>query len=186
MGEGRRLAQEQGRPVVLGWITAAERALALLDDVALAALRTNFALPRVVGTGDYLSRIASTYRAARRVIVDERRYAEAPEEDVKRFFGTAVPPAYTTGGVMYFTSELKKFGPMCRAAMLLHESIHVVDARSGEPAIHIAEWDERFGAMTAEQQVHNPSAYASFAAQVFERRTEWPREARYGAGSPSV
>jgi hypothetical protein len=185
---GQRLAREEGRPVVLGWIAAAERALALLDEVALSALRTNFSIPKLVGMGKHLGRIAATYKAARRVLGDDWRYADAPEADVTRFFGERVPPAYALyHDRIYFTPEYAKFGPMCRAAMLLHESIHVVDPRSGEPALHVSEWDEpRFSSLKPEQQIHNPSAYASFAAQVYEGRVHWPREARYGAGSPSV
>ncbi len=77
------------------------------------------------------------------------------------------------------------FGPRCLTAMVIHECVHVFDARSGEPEIHVSEWDEpRFSAIAPALQVHNPSAYASFAAQVHHGELEWPREARFGAGRP--
>ena len=69
---------------------------------------------------------------------------------------------------------------------LLHEAVHVFDPRSGEDEIHVSEWDPRFDAMPPDLLVHNPSAYASFAAQIHARALEWPREARYGAGNPAL
>ena len=78
-------------------------------------------------------------------------FFDADEAETKKYFGRAVPPAYALyeRGV-YFTPAFAPFdaatesgfGPCCRAAMVLHESVHVVDRRSGEPAIHISEWDE--------------------------------------------
>jgi hypothetical protein len=70
--------------------------------------------------------------------------------------------------------------------MVIHECVHVFDERSGEAEIHISEWDEpRFSANPPELQMHNPSAYASFAAQVHHARHAWPVEARFGAGRPA-
>ena len=88
---------------------------------------------------------------------------------------------------MWFTSTftLEHFGPKCLAAMVVHESVHVFDARSGEPAIHVSEWDEpTFSEIPPELQIHNPSAYASYTAQIHHGAFEWPRDSRFGAGRP--
>lgn len=115
------------------------------------------------------------------------------ERAVEIFGADSVPPAFAIFEAhVYFTPHFRPhdqsggFGPLCRAAMVVHESVHVFDRRSGEPEIHIAEWDERFETRSPEQQQHNPSAFASFAAQVHERRLEWPRSARVGAGNPRL
>jgi hypothetical protein len=133
-------------------------------------------------------RILATFTRTREVLADSRLFSDVTEEEARRFFPDAVPPAYAIYGQgVYMTPSFATFGPKCRAAMLVHESVHVIDARSGEPDIHISEWMEpAFSSQTVEDSLHNPSSYASFAAQVYERKLEWPPEARYGAGQPMV
>lgn len=197
----RELAIRVDTPTALAWL---ESAVAALDDpsgdLTRAALRAAFGwgrLPwykRVV----YRARIRASFEAIRAVLADtERRFADVDDERAEEIFGSAeaVPPAYAIGGDrVYFTSRFAPhdlatgsgFGPKCRAAMVLHEAVHVFDTRSGEDAIHVSEWDPRFDVMAPERLVHNPSAYASFAAQVHSGALEWPREARYGAGNPAL
>jgi hypothetical protein len=160
------LAEIESKPIAEAWVRSARAALARGPDDAL--------------TG-----------AAR----SDTLFVVADPEDWQPFFGDAPPPAYVYGGLVYFTPEFRPFdpatqrgfGPLCRAAMVVHESVHVFDSRSGEPEIHVSEWDEpRFSAVAPELQRHNPSAYASFAAQVHHRKMEWPRDVRFGAGQPAV
>jgi peptidoglycan hydrolase-like protein with peptidoglycan-binding domain len=80
-------------------------------------------------------------------------------------------------------------GANCQAAIIVHESTHVVDGTSGDPAKHISEWasndppisgkfgDPGYDRQTPEDAIHNPSAYASFAAHVARGRDE-----RFGDG----
>jgi hypothetical protein len=70
------------------------------------------------------------------------------------------------------------FGPMCRAAMVLHEPIHAVDAHAD---FDVYEWGPEYTSMNAQRSVHNASSYPSFAAHVSERSTD-PMGPRYGAG----
>ena len=58
-------------------------------------------------------------------------------------------------------------GPNSRAAVLIHESTHVIDAQSGQPAIHISEFDPAYDVQIADLAIHNPSSYAAFAANIF-------------------
>jgi len=58
-------------------------------------------------------------------------------------------------------------GPNSRAAILIHESTHVIDGQSGQPAIHISEFDPAYDVQIADLAIHNPSSYASFAANIF-------------------
>jgi len=88
-------------------------------------------------------------------------------------------------------------GPNCQAAIVVHESTHVVDGASGAAPAHIPEWASidppisgkvsagpgatfsatGYDLQTPEDAVHNASAYASFAAHVARGRDE-----RFGDG----
>jgi hypothetical protein len=73
------------------------------------------------------------------------------------------------------------WGRKCRAAMVLHEPLHMVDARGG---LDIYEHSPQYRTMTADQAVHNAASYPSFGAHVDERSTE-PLGPLYGAGRPN-
>lgn len=135
----------------------------------------------------YAWRILGTFTRAREVVVErDRFFFEVTSEEAGKLFPQGVPPAYAIYGKgVYFTPSFHEFGPMCRAAMIVHESVHVIDPQSGAPDVHISEWMEpAFSRQTAAQSLHNPSAYASFAAQIYEGKLDWPPGVRYGAGRP--
>jgi hypothetical protein len=210
----KELAVDEGKPIALSWIDSALTLLAAATAEAearaeeearlRAALVVNFSVPAAdVEPADVvrvIRLVAETYARAREILVrSDRWFVGVSEEAARRFFPPAehadIPPAYAIfGEAVYFTprfapwdpSTKQGFGPFCRAAMVLHETIHVIDAESGTPEVHISEWDEPgFSAQTVEESLHNPSAYASFAAQAHVRAIAWPREARYGAGRPA-
>lgn len=198
----RELAEIDGKPMALAWIAAADAALARpTDRLTQAALATNFAFGRLAASeyASHLVWIRAAYGEIRRVLDRSHvLFADVSERDAIALFrpgpGADIPPAYAIGGDrVYFTPRFapvdpvtkRGYGPKCRAAMVIHESVHVFDGRSGEPEIHVSEWDPRFDEMTLEQQLHNASAYASFAAQTFHRVLDWSRDVRYGAGRPS-
>jgi hypothetical protein len=192
----KELAEREGNPIALAWIDCALEVLGTSPDgtLARAALAVNFSLPRGSDGRDAVATIRATFERARTVLVRSDRYfVSVTEAAARRFFPTGgLPPAYALfEEAVYFTPTFEPydaatgngFGPMCRAAMVLHESIHVIDPDSGSPEVHISEWDEPgFSAQTLEASLHNPSAYASFAAQVHQSALDWPREARFGAG----
>jgi hypothetical protein len=175
-----------------------------MDTLTIRALETSFAwrdVKRARERRELVRAIDATFGAVA-VVLDEsaHRFARAPLRIARRIFPRRVhadvPPAYAIfGDKIFFTCRFapydartkRGFGPLCRAAMVLHEAVHIIDARSGEPEIHVSEWDEpRFSRLRPEQAVHNPSAYASFAAQVHARAIAWPPEARFGAGNASM
>lgn len=97
-------------------------------------------------------------------------------------------PAYTYGGMggsINFNGDVFKaydpvsgagFGPLSRAAMVLHESVHIADTLSGPPN-HIYEHNPAYETQRADQAVHNASSYACFAQHVTNGR-----DTRYGVG----
>lgn len=176
-------------PLARAWVSAARRALGCESTELLrSALETSFAWRAVRDEREHLRHIDRTLASIEEVLGDETRFAKVSFSKARKVFRSEhVPPAYAIfGDHVYVTPVFAEFGPLCRTAMVVHESVHVFDARSGEPEIHVSEWDERFASRTPEQQLHNPSAYASFTAQIHEGRLEWPREARYGAGNPRL
>jgi hypothetical protein len=186
------LAAGEGAPIALGWLDAAVEALARPEDpLTAAALAINFSADAHLH--EVAVEVRETYERAKRVLLRSDRYfVSVAEEVARRLFPGDIPPAYAIfDEAIYFTPRFEPydpetgrgFGPMCRAAMVLHESIHVIDPESGTPDVHISEWDEPgFSAQTVDESLHNPSAYASFAAQIHVRAMAWPREARFGAG----
>lgn len=73
------------------------------------------------------------------------------------------------------------FGPKCRAAMVLHEPIHIVDSFGGHD---IYEHGPQYLIMSPDTAVHNAASYPSFGAHVAEN-SSLPLGPRYGAGRPA-
>jgi len=77
------------------------------------------------------------------------------------------------------TPDGKQIGPNSRAAIVIHESIHLVDNLSGDDTkTHISEFDPRYETMSADNARHNPSSYATFAWHV----TRGHDQSRFGLG----
>jgi hypothetical protein len=57
-------------------------------------------------------------------------------------------------------------GPHTRVAILIHEATHLVDSESGKPENHVSEFSPAYDTQSAEQSMHNPSSYATFAWHV--------------------
>ena len=64
---------------------------------------------------------------------------------------------------LHFTTRT---GDNSRAAMVMHESVHVFDPQSGAANIHIAESSPAYALQSADLSLHNPSSYAAFAAHI--------------------
>jgi peptidoglycan hydrolase-like protein with peptidoglycan-binding domain len=86
-------------------------------------------------------------------------------------------PAYSDVD-SHFTTRT---GNNSRAAMVMHESVHVFDARSGDRNIHIAESSPAYDVQSADLSLHNPSSYAAFAAHIDLGRDPSPR---FGGSPP--
>jgi len=135
----------------------------------------------------YLQLIKKNYHAVKSVLGQRSRYFKYVTTATADP-GSKTDPAYTYGGMagsINFNSDVFKdynpvsgtgYGPLSRGAMILHESIHIVDTHSGPPN-HIYEHNPAYETQQADQAVHNASSYASFAQHV-----TYGRDTRYGAG----
>jgi len=68
-----------------------------------------------------------------------------------------------------------RIGPNSRAAILIHEGVHVFDAQSGRNDTHISEFDPAYDVQRADLSLHNPSSFAGFAAHVHRGADPSPR-----------
>ena len=59
-----------------------------------------------------------------------------------------------------------RIGPNSRAAVLIHEAVHVFDADSGNNNTHISEFAPGYSVQNADLSLHNPSSFAGFAAHI--------------------
>ena len=106
-------------------------------------------------------------------------------------------------GKISFTRLFPTHGPLCRAAEVVHESVHVVNPLSGTKDTHISEWyvtdaeadalglsrspempgsfATRYDLMTTANAINNPSAYAAYAEHI-----HYKADTRYGAGRPNL
>lgn len=85
-----------------------------------------------------------------------------------------------------FTNVNSNFGPFIgensRAAVLIHEGVHVFDRISGRSDTHISEFEAAYNWQSADLSLHNPSSYAGFAAHIDRKRDPNPR---FGLGQGS-
>jgi hypothetical protein len=100
-------------------------------------------------------------------------YADGPSRKIYFDRGIFIDWAPAIGALLE-----NGFGRYARAAMVLHECIHVVDLRSGpHDDAWLYEHRRTYETQTAGQAVHNASSYASFAQHV-----NFGRDMRFGGG----
>jgi len=110
--------------------------------------------------------------------IDDTTSAEAAK-------GTPAHVPFGSGKVN-FTPAFKErsgtsgFGPKCRAAMVLHEPVHIVDHPAASQAQnHVHENSPAYATTPAINQLHNAHSCANFAQQAF-----FGHDTRFGAGKP--
>jgi len=189
---------EADKPQSVAWAMAAQAMLAFyevlklkqtpdpLNDKALVetALNTHFHLDKLPALESlFLASIKYNYTrvlaalASSAVIFRSRSNAEAISDGGFDKDTGAIYPAYTFfNQSVNFTAGFTKFGPLCRAAMVLHEPVHYVDALANKDN-DFYEHGLQYAHITPQQAIHNPSSYVAFAQHVFYRD-----DVRYGAG----
>jgi peptidoglycan hydrolase-like protein with peptidoglycan-binding domain len=158
-----------------------------------AALNTHFHLNNgKLNQAIYLNIIRTNYtkvqavfaRAAR--VFRSRSDAEAAQDKAIDKSGHPFPAYTWFNESINFSSEFHDwngvdgFGPMCQAAMVLHEPVHFVDVLANE-ANDFYEHGLQYNGLTADQAVHNPSSYVCYAEQI-----AFGSDVRFGAGKRAL
>lgn len=84
-------------------------------------------------------------------------------------------PAFTNVQNNFGDTLGEPIGPHSRAAILMHEGVHVFDGQSGAINAHISEFDPAYDRQLAELSLHNPSSFAGFAAHIVNNGDPSPR-----------
>ena len=183
------------RNQALQWVAAAQGALTAYVaagghslGLTEAALGTHFKLApdRVTESRLFYARaILDGYdRVVRALTAAPTPFRARNDGEVRQDRGVApdgsLAPMYTVFAASISATRIfPAFGPLARAAMVLHESVHYVDQRATK-ANDIYEHIPRYATMSIEEAVHNPSSYVCFAQHLFYRSDE-----RYGAARPT-
>ncbi len=177
------------------WINLARAMLApgRPDATAMAALKTHFHvdssnleafLPEIRKRFDDLREAIERlprllgYCDSARASGMPMEYEDAAGRKQITNYEAAGVPMFANPTLVGVTRYYPELGEMCRAAMVAHELVHVVDKLSGLKDTHISEFVRAYDAMKPPQAVHNPSAYSACAQQIF-----FGRDTRYGAGA---
>lgn len=169
----------------------------ILDISKKTATHPNVKVFNPVTDGTFIPTIRTTFQRIFQVISHAGKFEMITEETAKAEDGTnddgTIVAAYVRGlgtnvkVTPAFNSPTR--GPNCQAAIVIHESTHVIDGKSGDADIHISEWatmdppisgkfgDTSYDRQTPENAIHNPAAYAAFAAHVAHGKDE-----RFGDG----
>lgn len=159
-----------------------------LGDLKLvrAALNTHFHLDKAPNLETaFLTSIQYNYNRvigalnASATVFRSRTSAEAKADKGVDKNGVPYPAYAFFNQSVNFTETFLKFGPLCRAAMVLHEPVHYVDSLA-TAANDFYEHGAQYAGLTPQQAIHNPSSYVAFAQHLFYRQ-----DVRYGAGRPN-
>lgn len=155
--------------------------------IALDALETHYHISTAtIGKPAYIDQVIAIYtkslailRGSERFFIDDTTTAEAAK-------GTPAHVPFGSGKVNFTPAFRERsgttgFGPNCRAAMVLHEPVHIADhPAASNGANHEHENSPKYATQPANNQLHNAHSYASFAQQVFFDG----RDTRFGIGKP--
>lgn len=157
--------------------------------ITFVALETHFhistaTIPRI----SYIDQVLNIYRknlvilnTGESLFINDTTSAEAAK-------GTPAHVPFGSGKVNFTPAFSERsgtvgFGPNCRAAMVLHEPVHIADhPDASNAANHINENSAAYPTQPAMNQLHNAHSYASFAQQVFFNGVD----TRFGIGKPAL
>ncbi len=154
--------------------------------IALQALETHFRLSTAVNKLGTIDFIISVYKKAIHVLGASGQFFVDDTTSQEALNGTPAHVPFGTGKVNFTPAFRERtpagagFGPKCRAAMVLHEPVHVVDHPQASLAVnHVHEGSGAYATQPARNQIHNAHSYACFAQQCF-----FGSDTRFGIGKP--
>ena len=159
-----------------------------LVEVTLGALETHFHISTLVGSRlPFIDKIIEIYGKSLAILLANATFFIDDTTSDEAANGTPAHVPLGSGKVNFtpafheFIGPNNGFGPGCRAAMVLHEPVHIADHPAASvKANHVNENDAKYGRQPAANQLHNADSYASFAQQVFFNGND----TRFGIGKP--
>ncbi|KOP68612.1 hypothetical protein AMS62_27780 [Bacillus sp. FJAT-18019] len=188
--EWLHVAREQLAKLVNGTLSPADQAL------MMHALATHFHIgptdtARITHISNTFVSVQATLRDSARLFrfrTDDEAVADGKPNIDAAYTGPWPPSAATR---INFTRNFRLRSERNRASSVIHEAVHVNDARSDTPSSHINEWyvspalaptlgltpilsdrpefARRYDEMIADDAIHNPASYATFARHLFFR-----------------
>lgn len=159
-----------------------------LVSVTLEALETHFHISTLSTSRiPFIDKILEIYVKSLGILTGNALFFIDDTTSAEAVKGTPAHVPLASGKVNFtpafheFVGPDNGFGPGCRAAMVLHEPVHIADhPAASNGANHIPEFSAQYARQTAANQLHNAHSYASFGQQVFFDG----RDTRFGAGKP--
>ena len=154
------------------------------------ALETHFHISTAtIPLPDYLAKVIEIYVKDLNVLNNNTSFFIDDTTSAEAANGTPAHVPLGSGKVNFTPAFSKRnktvspatgFGDMCRAAMVLHEPVHIVDhPQASQAANHVHENSPKYATQPAANQLHNAHSYASFAQQAF-----FGSDTRFGIGRP--
>lgn len=154
--------------------------------IVLQALETHFRFSTAQNKVPTIDFIIGVYQKALNVLGASSQFFIDDTTSQEALNGTPAHVPFGKGKVNFtpaFRERTKTgqgFGDKCRAAMVLHEPVHIVDhpaASNGDNHIHENSTD--YATKPARNQIHNAHSYACFAQHCF-----FGSDTRFGIGKP--
>ena len=140
--------------------------------IVLQALEAHFHFSTLIGPQTAgIDFILSSYGKAMNILIQSGNYFIDDTTSAEAEKGTPAHVPWGSGKVN-FTPSFREydratdegFGPMCRAAMVLHEPFHITNhPQASTPQAHVHEGDANYALNPAAQQLNNAHSYACFA-----------------------
>lgn len=157
--------------------------------IVLQALEAHFHFSTLVGPQTAgIDFISSSYSRAMKIFMQSGNYFVDDTTSSEAGKGTPAYVPYGSGKVN-FTPAFREhdgatgegYGPMCRAAMVLHEPFHITNhPQASTIQAHVHERDAKYALNPATHQLDNAHSYACFAQHVY-----FGLDTRFGAGRSS-
>lgn len=156
--------------------------------IALLALEAHFHFSTVVGPRvTAIDFISKSYGRAINVLANSQSFFIDDTTSQEALNGTPAHVPFAKGKVNFTpafrerTAAGQGFGPKCRAAMVLHEPIHITNhPLSSTLQTHVHEGDPKYATNLAAFQLNNAHSYACFAQHCF-----FGSDTRFGIGRPA-
>jgi peptidoglycan hydrolase-like protein with peptidoglycan-binding domain len=157
--------------------------------IVLAALEAHFHFSTVIGSKvAAIDFITGIYKKNIGVLASSQQFFIDDTTSQEALNGTPAHVPFGKGKVNFTPAFRERdndtqqgFGPKCRAAMVLHEPVHIVDhPQASQLSTHVHEGSPQYASQPAALQIHNAHSYACFAQHCF-----FGSDTRFGVGRPA-